>query len=181
MSCCSENKESTCRSYPHCWGCNAHQITMNKENNMKYDDVKIMVGNKVYPATSIDWIQTPGDYPRINVEASVNPYNYSAFSSRYCSHAKPAPLSIVNVIFNAPATIVFWSDGTKTVVKCDYEHEEYDPEKGIAMAVTRKMLGDNKYEYYNIFLHWLKKYEKQPKKDVKNKNTEDWSGDICDA
>jgi hypothetical protein len=26
--------------------------------------------------------------------------------------------SIVNVIFNDPATIIFWSDGTKTIVKC---------------------------------------------------------------
>src|SRR5574344_440265 len=28
------------------------------------------------------------------------------------------PLQAVNIVFNGPATIVFWSDGTKTVVKC---------------------------------------------------------------
>lgn len=63
---------------------------------------------------------------------------------------------IKNVIFNPPATIVFWNDNSKTVVKCD--GEEFDPEKGLAMAVTKRALG-NKYEYYNQILHWLKKYE----------------------
>lgn len=61
---------------------------------------------------------------------------------------------IENVIFNNPATIVFWKDGTKTVVKA--VDEAYDPEKGIAMAIAKKMMG-NKREYYHTFLHWLKK------------------------
>lgn len=63
--------------------------------------------------------------------------------------------SIKNVIFNNPATIVFWDDGTKTVVKCQ-EGETYDPEKGLAMAISKRMLG-NKYDYYHTFKHWLKK------------------------
>ena len=76
----------------------------------------------------------------------------------------PAPINfgtpkITNVIFNPPATIVFWSDKTKTVVKCDYNQEPYDPEKGIAMAIAKKMMGDNKYEYYNVFKHWLKRWD----------------------
>lgn len=66
---------------------------------------------------------------------------------------------IKNVIFNDPATIVFWTDGTKTVVKCQ-DGEEFDPEKGLAMAISKKALG-NKYAYYHDFLHWLKKYEKE--------------------
>lgn len=37
--------------------------------------------------------------------------------------------SIKNVIFNPPATIVFWTDGSKTVVKCNAK-EEFDPERG---------------------------------------------------
>lgn len=64
---------------------------------------------------------------------------------------------IKNVIFNEPATIVFWTDGTKTVVKCR-EGDEFDPEKGLAMAITKKALG-NKYDYYNQIKHWLKKYK----------------------
>jgi hypothetical protein len=51
--------------------------------------------------------------------------------------------TIKNVIFNAPATIVMWSDGTKTVVKCG-ENDVFDPEKGIAMCCMKKLLGTNK-------------------------------------
>ena len=60
---------------------------------------------------------------------------------------------IKNVIYNDPATIVFWSDGTKTVVKCG-EGDEFDPEKGLAMAISKKALG-NKGNYYNTFTKWL--------------------------
>lgn len=59
---------------------------------------------------------------------------------------------IKDAIYNDPATIVFWEDGTKTVVKC--KNEKFDPEKGLAMAVSKKMLG-NKGNYYNIFKKWL--------------------------
>ena len=66
---------------------------------------------------------------------------------------------IKNVIFNDPATIVFWNDGSKTVVKTQ-DGDEFDPEKGLAMAISKKVLG-NKYDYYNTFNRWLKKWEKQ--------------------
>lgn len=63
-------------------------------------------------------------------------------------------LKITKVIFNEPATIVFWSDGTKTVVKCCSD-EKFDKEKGLAMAVSKKMFG-NKSGYYDIFKAWIK-------------------------
>lgn len=59
---------------------------------------------------------------------------------------------IVKVIFNDPATIVFWFDGSKTVVKAD--GEKFDPEKGLAMAISKKFLG-NKGNYYREFEKWL--------------------------
>ena len=37
--------------------------------------------------------------------------------------------AIKDVIFAPPATIVYWSDGAKTVVKCS-EKDVFDPEKG---------------------------------------------------
>lgn len=43
------------------------------------------------------------------------------------------------IIRNGPALIVFWWDGTKTVVKC--HDEDYDSEKGLAMALCRKLWG----------------------------------------
>lgn len=65
---------------------------------------------------------------------------------------------IKDVIFNEPATIVIWSDGTKTVVKCQ-EGEGYDPEKGMAMAISKKALG-NKGNYCEVFKKWLPEEEK---------------------
>ena len=61
--------------------------------------------------------------------------------------------SIKKVIFNYPATIVLWSDGSKTVVKCQ-DGDIYDPEKGLAMAISKKALG-NKGNYCNEFKKWL--------------------------
>ena len=84
---------------------------------------------------------------------------------------------IKNVIFNDPATIVYWKDRTKTVVKCD--GEKYDPEKGLTMAITKKMLG-NKGNYYEVIKKWVgedkffpegKKSKKKDKKRASNKKT----------
>lgn len=75
---------------------------------------------------------------------------------------KPAFLAqIENVIFNDPATIVFWSDDTKTVVKAQ-DGEEFDPEKGLAMAITKKKLGNNG-NYYNHIKKWLEPYYEKNK------------------
>ena len=62
---------------------------------------------------------------------------------------------IKKVMFNDPATIVFWSDGTKTVVKCG-ENDTFDPEKGLAMAISKKFF-DNMSYYYDVFKKWLPK------------------------
>ena len=62
---------------------------------------------------------------------------------------------IKNVIFNDPATIVFWADGTKTVVQCQ-DGDIFDPEKGLETAITKKALG-NKGNYYNELKKWLPK------------------------
>lgn len=48
-------------------------------------------------------------------------------------------MNIKRVIFNPPATIVLWEDGTKTVVKC--HNEPFDKEKGLAMALLRAKHG----------------------------------------
>lgn len=62
---------------------------------------------------------------------------------------------IKDVIFNNPATIVLWKDGTKTVVKCQDE-DVYNPETGLAMCIIKKMCG-NKGNYNDVFNEWLPK------------------------
>lgn len=53
------------------------------------------------------------------------------------SYLDPRPKE---VIFHDPATIVYWTDGTKTVVKCG-PHDTFDPEHGLAMAIAKKQVG----------------------------------------
>ena len=61
---------------------------------------------------------------------------------------------IRKVIFNAPATVVLWSDGTKTVVKCGPD-DIFDKEKGLAMAIVKKMAG-NDSRFHKVFKKWCK-------------------------
>lgn len=89
----------------------------------------------------------------------VNYVPYSDIYNRIAKASSPkqnAMNSITKVIFNDPATVVLWSDGTKTVVKCD-ERDEFDPEKGLAMAICKKHFGGGFYN--DIFKKWIPKEE----------------------
>lgn len=67
--------------------------------------------------------------------------------------------AIKGVIFAPPATIVYWSDGSKTVVKCS-EKDVFDPEKGLAMAIAKRC-GGNKGSYYKEIQNWVEKSGKK--------------------
>ena len=67
--------------------------------------------------------------------------------------------AIKDVIFAPPATIVYWSDGSKTVVKCS-EKDVFDPEKGLAMAIAKRC-GGNKGGYYKGIQNWVEKSGKK--------------------
>lgn len=71
--------------------------------------------------------------------------------------------SIKQVIFNDPATVVIWSDEKKTVVKCQ-EGDTFDKEKGIAMAICKRLYG-NESNFNNLIKKWTepktKKAERQ--------------------
>lgn len=67
--------------------------------------------------------------------------------------------AIKDVIFAPPATIVYWSDGSKTVVKCS-EKDVFDPEKELAMAIA-KHCGGNKGGYYKEIQNWVEKSGKK--------------------
>ena len=103
----------------------------------------------------------PRSYRRDNIDALLyyikgsNESNESPSERSYYMHDDIRRF-IKKVKFNPPATIVFWTDNTKTVVKCS--GEDYDPEKGLAMCICKKMLG-NKGNYYEVCKKWLPKEE----------------------
>lgn len=104
-----------------------------------YRDVRsFVVLMKFKKSNKKDWIPLP-----------------SVTSSSFLGTPFSECLTIRKVIFNDPATIVFWGDGTKTVVKCQ-DGDIFDPEKGLAMAITKKALG-NKGNYCNELKKWLPK------------------------
>ena len=63
---------------------------------------------------------------------------------------------VKRVIFNPPATIIMWSDNTKSVVKCQ-DGEPFDPEKGFVLAYLKKLLGND--NTFNKEIHKWVKYE----------------------
>lgn len=73
----------------------------------------------------------------------------------YKNHSQLCNLEIKKVLYKNPATIVFWNDGSKTIVKCQ-KNDIYDPEKGLSMVILKKING-NTGCYYKEFKRWLPK------------------------
>ena len=66
---------------------------------------------------------------------------------------KLANPDIKKVIFNDPATIVYWSDNSRTVVKCQ-DGDTYSKEQGLAMCIAKKYLG-NKGNFNEVFKKFI--------------------------
>ena len=91
--------------------------------------------------------QTPPDYAR---------YTAADVAATREAHRRIEELrrfQIVRVIFNNPATIVIWADGTKTVVKCQ-EGDVYSKETGLALCFAKKALG-NTGNFNDVFHNWI--------------------------
>lgn len=132
------------------------------ENRCNIDDVKIEHTRGCVPMLSCK-LETPyREY--LDVDKSLESlWNYTYNDIKSIDELWPSldlmrkrdGEKIKKVIFNDPVTVVLWNDGTKTIVKC--EGEEFDPEKGLAMAIAKKYLGTNKNRsnYYDAFKKWI--------------------------
>lgn len=106
-----------------------------------------LIGTRVHMATL-----TPSE--------TSNRYGYNmvkAFNFNNEGNKEERPFisndDIEDVIFNKPATIVKWKDGTKTVVKCN-SNDIYNPETGLAMCIVKRA-NANKGKFNEIFKKWL--------------------------
>lgn len=108
-----------------------------------------------------DEVIEKGEKDRRNILNSVygmgcitsRPYiDYIHYRSIFNENVMPKPKKI---ILNDPATIILWSDNTKTIVKKNSKDKKFDPEKGIALCYMKKALG-NKGNYNNVFKDWIK-------------------------
>ena len=59
---------------------------------------------------------------------------------------------IKSIKYQNPATIVFWSDNTKTVSKC-MEGDKYDEETGLVFCVLKKLIGASKL--HDLLDNWV--------------------------
>lgn len=130
----------------------------------------------------------PHEQPIIEASFICNPLPYDYVNNKEVANILETKLNSIyglpgnlynkfsykKVIFNDPATIILWNDGTKTIVKVQ-NGETYDPEKGLAICFMKKALG-NKGNYYNTMKKELKKYQKKRlKKPVSKKTWDDIS------
>lgn len=117
------------------------------------DDGALIVSN-VYSTSGITCDKEGDHKPTIKQSCETCRYKKLKWNSKECfncksnsnyvSHYILTP-GVAKVIVNGPATIIFWTDGTKSIVKCQ-DDEEFDLEKGIALCFVRKALGnENKY------------------------------------
>ena len=115
-----------------------------------------------------DVIRVPANNLRIDIDRAIYTAMAIDYSRQSMKQAKKndivkfgmCSVSIRKVIFNDPATVVLWSDGTKTVVKCGPE-DKFDTEKGLAMAIVKKMAG-NDNSFHKVFKQYPKKKKKEP-------------------
>ncbi|MBR5299043.1 MAG: hypothetical protein IKU36_02200 [Bacteroidales bacterium] len=151
------------------YGKKGHMLTVDISSNVRNDDyLDVEIGDAMWYDDGHDGEYEPDDHGKLFVWLGLgvgwkklsddNGY-FDTDTVQYCLNdvavtekffkeekimrfdsCKP---TIKNVIFNDPATIIMWSDGTKTVVKCG-ENDIFDPEKGVAMACMKKLLGTNK-------------------------------------
>ena len=65
--------------------------------------------------------------------------NYKATFDSFFQSLYTYP-KVKRVVYHEPATIVFWTDDTKTVVKC-IDGQPYEKYAGFCAAVTKKIFG----------------------------------------
>lgn len=111
-----------------------------------YDSCK-----EVAIARQLFWYLTGVKNPiKANVVGALN------FNSKHLTRSDVYS-NIKKVIFNDPATIVYWHDGDKTVVKCS-DNDTFSEETGLIMAINKKLFGD---DYYNKVKKIVKEFKKE--------------------
>lgn len=134
--------------YPHTTWINANILLYEENMPVRIDKAKTYT------------LVIPSDRYTITFDCT-NKNDSTAKHSTFIPKCTPKPTNylpeIKNVKFDGPATIIFWTDGTKTVVKCQ-DGDDYSEEVGLAMCIVKKVFG-NKSKYNDIFKKWCPNYD----------------------
>lgn len=103
------------------------------------------------PEYFFDFTTHAGEYEyyekvaKYNSQFKANPIEKIVKEKEETSMAIPTNALVpVKIIYNYPATIVFWKDGTKTVVQCS-ENDLFDEQAGFKAALAKKLYGHNHF------------------------------------
>lgn len=66
-------------------------------------------------------------------------------------------IQVQKVIYNDPATIVYFTDGSRTVVK-RHRDDEFDEQTGLLMCIAKRFLGD---DFHRVLKENVPNYEKK--------------------
>lgn len=98
----------------------------------------------------------------LDIEYRPIPYNTNILKSAFGLTSKPI---IRKVIYNAPATIIMWEDGSKTVVKCS-EDDVYDPMTGFLLCYLKHSLGNDSAAFHRFLKDFGPKPEQYNSADI---------------
>ena len=103
------------------------------------NEAKDVISTVYVPIAPEDYIS--GTTKSWSLPTKSEQYNYSG----KLPYVNP-DVYIKEVIYSDPATIVFWSDNTKTVCKCRYP-DTYSKETGLTLCVLKKIFGGTKLKH----------------------------------
>lgn len=66
-------------------------------------------------------------------------------------------IKVQKVIYNDPATIVYFTDGSRTVVK-RYKDDPFDEQTGLLMCIAKRFLGD---DFHKVLKENVNGYKKK--------------------
>lgn len=162
-----------------------------KDLGIKEDNMDRSLADKKFKKVTIE-CEDGSTYAGKVAHICGSPYRFNNLCVEAMIEDKPiAAYGIENVIFQNPATIVFWSDGTKTVVNCMDNVEDkkkivdgkeiivrkprkcdtYSKEAGLAMAIAKKWAGNNG-NYNNIFRKFIPEMAEEEKAAKKAKKAQ---------
>ena len=110
----------------------------------------------------MDYSMTPGERPRLTIEMDIEMFKrtigedeakrrreFDAFMKETI-RASASRKRITKVLYNDPATIVWFSDGDKIVSKTD--DDEFNKETGLAISILKKKMDKKTYNRVHPYL-----------------------------
>ena len=126
-------------------------INMMEEQNQRYK--KINEGDYMYKGLS-SFMFDP---------SSIDYGTTKAFTYQFWGERLSKLPEIKRITFDNPTTVVFWNDGSKTIVQCS-ANDDFDKEYGVTMCFMKKIFGTRSEFMRQVEKGGTKKYQNKKEK-----------------